>query len=111
MTVYHVTEPEGATVIERNGFTDITVTFGAENEYTGVWVFDVPLEKAWPFNDRVVFEIDAAAETLSDWEVIDESQPHREWLVPAAVLNRLPRRRAFAVNDDLKNLYGKGIYG
>jgi hypothetical protein len=111
MTVYHVTGPEGAAVIERDGFTDITVTFGTENKYTGVWVFDVPLEKAWPFNDRVAFEIDAAADTLSEWEVIDESQPHREWLVPAAVLNRVARRRVFAVNDDLKNLLGKGSRG
>jgi hypothetical protein len=94
MIVYHVTGPSAAAAIERDGFKDNTAQFMAEAEYTGVWVSDVPLEDAWSGDDRVVFEMDVPTETLSEWEWVPETPNYyREWLVPAAVLNRAGRRR------------------
>jgi hypothetical protein len=94
MIVYHVTGPDAAAAIDREGFADNTGHFMLDAEFTGVWVSDVPLEDAWPDDDRVVFEIDVPTETLSEWECVsDRPNYYREWLIPAAVLNCTPRVR------------------
>jgi hypothetical protein len=43
-----------------------------EAESTGVWVSDVPLDDAWPDDDRVVFAVDVPTETLSEWECVSD---------------------------------------
>ncbi len=51
MIVYHVTRPEYADSIERDGFRDSTGAFMTENEYIGVWVSDIPMTPDVPWVD------------------------------------------------------------
>jgi hypothetical protein len=44
ITLYHRTQPERADAILREGFKDVTGSYGTANEYTGVWFSDVPLD-------------------------------------------------------------------
>ena len=89
MRFYHRTSTEAAQAILREGFRDTTGTYMTDEEFTGVWVSERPLdcnEGAW--GDVVLqIELEATAEELADFEWVEEGKPHREWLVPASLLN------------------------
>jgi hypothetical protein len=93
MKVYHLTSAEGGDSIEASGFRDSTGTFMTSSEHKGVWVSDQPLVLLCGFDDPVCFEIEVPEETLAAHEWIEEGKGYREFLVLAAVLNQLPRRR------------------
>ena len=65
----------------------------ASPAHHGVWVSDSPLTADSGYSDPVVFEIDIPMDVISDLEWIEDSKNYREWLVPASVLNKYPRRR------------------
>jgi len=93
MTVYHVTSVESAEAIREHGFADATDTYLTRSEYTGIWVSDSPLN----VNDMggasdVCFEVETTEDSISEFEWVEEAKTYREWLVPAEVLNRCPRR-------------------
>lgn len=93
MIVYHVTRLESADAIERDGFEDYTGTFLTERVHSGVWMSDVPLVIESGFENPIVFEIDIPDAALVGCEWIEARSNHREWLVPAPVVNRGRRQR------------------
>jgi hypothetical protein len=74
MIFYHTTNPKAAEAIERDGFRDNTGFYMTDQEFTGVWVADIPLEELGPCGDMAVFESDSQSETLSEWEWVEERQ-------------------------------------
>src|SRR5580704_2869100 len=71
--VYHVTGVEVAELIDRDGFRDNTAPFLTNQEFSGVWVSDVPLDQGG-FDNSIVFEIDVADLDLSEMEWIEEGK-------------------------------------
>jgi hypothetical protein len=63
-------------------------------------VSDIPYADDYRIKDPVVFEIDTHADTLAKWEWVEERKHYREWLVPAAVLNRFARRRVLHSHNE-----------
>lgn len=88
MRLYHVTAVPDT--IEREGFCDGEGSYGLvrrDEPISGVFLSDSPLD----VNDGVwgdgllLVEIDEAL--IADYEWIEEEKPHREWCIPAALLN------------------------
>jgi hypothetical protein len=91
--LFHTTSLAVARRIVRSGFVD------SENwpPFVGVWVADRILDAG----DGVAtacgaaVRMDSSGVDLSSYEVITEGKPpdaYREWIVPAALLNALPRQ-------------------
>ncbi|WP_156763351.1 hypothetical protein [Mycobacterium scrofulaceum] len=88
MICYHTTD--AADAILRDGFRDATGSYMFANlVLTGVWLGDSPMSiNEGAVGDqvlRVEFPDDV---DLSDFEVIEEHKPYREWCVPAALINQ-----------------------
>lgn len=97
MRVYHVTGDTGADRILRDGFDDAAATL----DYEGVWVSAPPFDRAsMPAAKYArLLAVDIDPEVLADYEVrilaadgtpLPGDDRYREWVVPAAVLNRWP---------------------
>jgi hypothetical protein len=88
MNYYHRTN--AAEAIIRDGFRD------AEGSYMhvgitlrGVWISDVPLDGNEGAKGDQLFEIKFSPDfDISEYELIEEEKPYREWCVPAEVVNR-----------------------
>jgi hypothetical protein len=93
MKVFHVTSKQAAAEIDRLGFRDSAGTFLTDQNFTGVFVSDEPLDVQSGMEQSVTYEIDLGDCDLSSMEWLEEGKPYREWLIPAAVLNRARRRR------------------
>jgi len=88
LLVFHRTSQAAAEQILRSGFRDHTARFLTEREWTGVWVSDRPLDNSEGASGDTLLQIEIAEEILAPYEWVKEGKPYREWLVPAAVLNR-----------------------
>ena len=105
--LYHVTTPEIAPVIMREGFRDHAAQkgvpgFGVTHTFDpGVWFADVPPITAISV-DQFMAHVDEAWIAVfiteddywqyfrgNEWQ--DESWPTRQWLIPAAHANQFPR--------------------
>lgn len=100
MKVYHVTSFATAEAIDLNGFQNGSGNYLTPNECTGVWISDRPLDE----NEGITlaeacFELEIDEGELRAFERIEDGKRYREWLVPAELLNRAPRRRL--TNDEL----------
>lgn len=88
MKLYHGTDAVAA--IEREGFRDGHGSYMTDQQWSGVWFSDAPLL------DHAVagfFEVEPfETEDLSEWEWVQQGLGYREFLVPADVANRWPRR-------------------
>ncbi|MFG1931319.1 hypothetical protein ACGFK1_11760 [Mycobacterium sp. NPDC048908] len=87
MICYHTTD--AADDIIRDGFRDAAGSYGfANSELTGVWLGDSPMDSnEGATGDQVLrVEFGDGVDT-SDFEVIEEHKPYREWCVPAAIIN------------------------
>jgi hypothetical protein len=93
MIVYHVTRAQDADAIDRDGFEANVGTFLTETVHTGVWVSDLPLVIEAGFEDPIVFEINLPDVALVGCEWEEDGANHREWLVPAPIVNTGARRR------------------
>ena len=73
--------------ILEHGFWDATGSYMMVGiELTGVWISDEPLNANEGFN--VVLTIDLSDSVdLTEYEIIEELKPYREWCVPAEILN------------------------
>jgi hypothetical protein len=92
-----------AAVILRDGFRDTTGTYMTPQEWTGVWVSaDWPLDENEGAGGDTVIEIDIPDELLTTYEWVEDGKPYREALIPAAELNRHPRR--ILSDDELDEL-------
>ena len=88
LTLYHCTTEVGARQILAVGFRDHTARYLTDREWTGVWLSDRPLQNTEGASGDTVLQIEIAAEILVPYEWIQEDKPYREWIVPAAVLNK-----------------------
>lgn len=100
MKLYRRTDQDPVAV-GRDGFTDRVGRYLTEQEWSGVWLSDRPLDANEGAEGAHLLEltIDATESDLADYEWIEEDKTYREWLVPAAVLN--PRIRSVREIDDL----------
>ena len=94
ITLYHRTTPEAAAAILADGFRDGSGTYLTQNIHTGVWLSGVPLSAGDMFDlgDTLLKVMPPLTlDALNEYEWIEEGQPYREWLIPAAILNPLMR--------------------
>ena len=75
-------------MILKNGFKDSTSNYLTQNEYTGVWISDVPLDENEGAVGDALLLVEIATHLVKGYEWIEEGKPYREFLVPAIVLNR-----------------------
>jgi hypothetical protein len=87
--LYHVTTPEKAAAIQRDGFVDCGPEWVGGRWGHGVWLSNEPLWELEP--DPVAFEIDLSLESVTAYEyTLDHG--YRRWLVPSSVVNQADRR-------------------
>lgn len=100
MRFYHRTDAGGE--ILAHGFRDATGFYlTTTQEWSGVWLSDVPLDgnEGAKGDDLLAVDVpDDVAATFADYEWIEEGKPHREWLLPAELLNS--HATVTAVDDD-----------
>lgn len=90
MKLYHRTDRGEA--IMREGFRDAGSRYGTTTWHEGVWLSDSSLAVNEGVNgdDLLVVEI-VDAPALAEHEWVEEGKPYREWLIPAALVNRCDR--------------------
>lgn len=103
-TFYHCTRRPTAEKILKDGFRDGTGTYLTMNEYSGVWLSDIPLDASYGISgfgkDDVILKVTLLAplEHFADYEWVEEIEDpdtgqtvnmkgYREWLVPAEKIN------------------------
>ena len=64
-----------------------------DQEFTGVWVSDCPLDINEGGRGDVVLTLDVPIDVFERYEWIEEGKPYRESLIPASVLNALATPR------------------
>ena len=69
------------------GFRDGRGTYLTSNEYTGVWLSNVPLDCNEGAAGDELLSLEIPDEVITKYEWIEEEKPYREFLVPAVVLN------------------------
>jgi hypothetical protein len=79
MILYHITSSENAAAIKRDGFRDTGGSYMTEGEHRGVehrgvWLFDRPP--------------DANEGAWGDTAIAVDLPLYREWLIPAAIINK-----------------------
>src|SRR5262245_23965343 len=87
VTVFHRTTGESAAQILRGGFRDTTGRYLTNQEWTGVWISDRPLDNSEGASGETLLQIEIAEDIIAAYEWVEEGKPYREWLVPARVLN------------------------
>ena len=87
--LYHRTTRKNAEAIAKEGFKDATGTYFTDQEFSGVWVSDVPLDANEGAHGDVLFELTLKLPEamISGYEWVGEGKGYREWPMPAAVLN------------------------
>jgi len=60
-----------------------------KNNYSGVWLSDVPLDENEGANGDILLEVntDMTESEIAQYEWIEEGKGYREFLVPAAEIN------------------------
>ncbi|MGC1766557.1 MAG: hypothetical protein WA769_26990 [Pseudolabrys sp.] len=83
MILYHVTSSESAAAIKRDGFRD------TGGEHHGVWLSDRPLDasEGAPYT-VIAVDLPLSKADLDQYEWKEEGKGYREWLIPAAVINK-----------------------
>lgn len=100
--LYHRTTRERAEAIKKGGFKDAIGTYFTDQEFSGVWASNVPLDgNEGAFGD-VLFQItlDLPETVIADYEWVEEGKGYREWLIPAALLNPHASLREIAREDE-----------
>ncbi len=89
LTLFHRTEAENAESILRSGFEDGHGKYLTANEYSGVWLSDIPLDaNEGAFGDTLLgVDLDLSEKELGQYEWIEEGKGFREFLIPAALIN------------------------
>jgi hypothetical protein len=87
----------------RGGFKDGKGNYLTDREWLDVWLSDQPLgyNEGLPLDAEVVFEVelDLPQGAISDYEWVEEGKPYREWLMPAALVNRHATLREMGAED------------
>jgi hypothetical protein len=87
--LFHRTSAKVAKAIVQSGLKDGTGNYLTENEYSGVWLSNVPLDADEGARGDTVLEVtlDISEKELEEYEWVEEGQPYREWLIPASLIN------------------------
>lgn len=97
MVLFHRTSH--ADEILANGFKDATGYYLTDTLWTGVWFADRPLDSNEGADGDRLLSVDISEELIADYEWIEEGKPYREWLIPAAIVNRMAKPAL--VDEDL----------
>jgi hypothetical protein len=89
MILYHRTDPQAAENILQQGFRDSVGNYMTKNNYSGVWLSDVPLDENEGADGDILLEVntDMTESEIAQYEWIEEGKGYREFLVPAAEIN------------------------
>jgi hypothetical protein len=89
LTLFHRTTTEAAVLILGQGFRDGRGRYLTTQEWTGVWVSDVPLDNNEGATGEALLRIALTLDEseIAHYEWIEEGKGYREWLIPAALLN------------------------
>jgi len=91
---YHLAAPEAFEAIERDGFRDETATYKATGmDLYGVFLSTRVLDSDDDRPETFVFAVDADETQIAPYEIFEASADHRNYCVPAEIVNRFPRRR------------------
>ena len=87
--LFHRTTGERASTILSEGFRDGVVQYGPRVRFAGVWVSNIPLRPDQGVTGGAVLRISASLTEgeLAQYEWKEERLMHREWLLPAGLLN------------------------
>jgi len=85
MLFYHRTYHADA--ILTGGFKDARDTYLTDEEHTGVWLSDRPLDINEGADGDRLLSIDIPEEIFKKWEWLEDGKPYREALIPAQVVN------------------------
>ncbi len=91
MKLFHRT-PAAETIL-REGFRDAVGYYLTDRLHEGVWLSTVPRDANDGAQGTDLLEVDIPEEDVAPHEWIEEGHPYREFLVPAAIVNRFPVRR------------------
>lgn len=86
MRLYHRTDAVEA--ILARGFRDAIGTFLTDQEFTGVWFSDQPLDENEGARGEYLLSLDIPDEALEEFEWVEDGKPNREFLIPAELANR-----------------------
>ena len=87
---YHRTSNEEARFILESGFKNSSGYYLGNRTWTGVWLSAIPGEERPQTDDRLLkVKLELTDRELSRWEWMSEGRGHREWLLPAGVINKL----------------------
>jgi hypothetical protein len=97
---YHRTN--AAEALLRDGFLDKNGLCGAYHAgIEGVFLSDVPLDCNDGAKGDQLLEIALPSlHDISDYELIEDGKPYREWCVPAEILNRYARTRLLKQEEE-----------
>jgi hypothetical protein len=97
MVLYHVTDPEAAGLIERDGFRDGEGSYLTQEPWEGVWLSDRP--RVSQVKEPAVFVLDVPDGLVGEYEWVEEGSGYREFLIPAEVVNGYGSRRLLDWSD------------
>jgi hypothetical protein len=91
LLLYHRTRAATAANILAEGFRDGTGKYLTDQQWSGVWLSNEPLDENEGAVGDTLLEVKLRGtwEVLSAYEWIEEGKGYREWLIPAAKLNPL----------------------
>lgn len=87
---YHRTNSDNARAIMNSGFRNGSGYFLSNRIWTGVWLSSIPVDSE-PGSEKdalLMVKLDIDEPELSRWEWAAEGRSYREWLLPAAIINR-----------------------
>jgi hypothetical protein len=87
MIVYHRTSATAAQQILNHGFRDGVGKYLTDQEWSGVWFSDVPLDANEGAEGDILLQVQVPEDVITDYEWIEEEKPHREFLIPARLIN------------------------
>lgn len=87
---YHRTNAVNAHEIIDRGFSNTSGYYLNTRVWTGVWLSSIPIDgQAEAEGDSLLMvKLKIDERELSRWEWTGEGRSYREWLVPAAIVNR-----------------------
>jgi hypothetical protein len=87
---YHRTNAEKAREILASGFTNSSGYFQGNRIWTGVWLSSAPVDTSDTGDDEalLIVKLEADERVISRWEWTAEGRSSRQWLIPAALINK-----------------------